>query len=170
SDWCPPDLEAPVEEHGVDHLALESTRDLAALDTPGEYQELVHGLGTPVFHRQEIPPPPAHCSASSSAPSTRLHSDVAKLSGGIRRSTLGSLAVPVSTRRWNSACCTGIAGRSRCSPSSNPRPVTFEMPSVIAPWRSRSPWTRALAIKPSRAITSSVASAAAQTTGPPPNV
>ena len=51
-------------------------------------------------------------------------------SGGSSRSTWGSVAVPVRIRRSKSARCTSTAGRSRCSPSSRPRPDTLRTPSA----------------------------------------
>src|SRR5262245_23854505 len=125
--------QARVEKHHRQHLALQTARDLAALDARGESQQGFQRFRPPVLERKEVAA--RYRSTAARPSSSRAASTSEKVSGGIRRRTEGSLAVPVRMR-WggaNSACWTGAAGRPSWSPSSRPRPVTRGTPSASAP-------------------------------------
>src|SRR5690606_36119369 len=158
-----------VEEHHRQHLALEAAGHLAALDPRGKLQQPVDRVDRPVLHREEVAA--AQVSTLASASSSSRASSVVNDSGGSSRSVSGWVAVPVSTRCCHSSRWTWAAGRSSSSPIRKPRPCTARTAGIRAASAISIALTlRVLASRSSLLITSSVASAAAHGTGPPPNV
>ena len=137
---------ARVHEDHRQHLPLQPAGDLPPLHPRGQREQCVDLGGRPVLQRQEVTL--RHTSTSFSPARSRSASSSENESGGSRRRTRGSEAVPVMIRRANSARCTSAAGRARWRPRRSPRPLTRRTPSARAPRHRRSPTRIALSTRP----------------------
>src|SRR5215207_4537772 len=117
---------ARVHEHHGQDLFLQPPGDLAPLDSGCQGEKVLNRGRAPVLQGEKVPF--GHCSTCFS-PMRRMSASLwEKESGGSNLSTAGSVEVPVRIRCPNSAVWTVAAGRSRCKPSSSPRPVTRRTP------------------------------------------